>query len=52
MLRMASQSFTFFFTSDLHRATDHSQAQVWVPAPLALSSTGPQGISWAKPLRS
>ncbi len=50
MLRMASQSFTFFFTVDLHRATDRSQEATWVPL-TALSSTNAQGISWVKPLR-
>lgn len=46
---MASQSFTFFFTTDTIRATDRSQSTLW--APVAASSTNAQGISWVKPVR-
>jgi|GEM_PF-3931343 hypothetical protein len=36
---MPSQSFTFFFTADAHRATDRSQDTTWsVPK---MSSTAP-----------
>ncbi len=47
---MVTQSFTFFFTPDVTRATDRSQNTLWVPS-TSLSSTSAQGISWVKPLR-
>ena len=42
---MPSQSFTFFFTVDVQRATDHSQMPIWsVPG---LTSSGPaQPLNW------
>ncbi len=46
---MATQSFTFFFMTDAHRATDRSQSQLW--SPVAATSTNAQGISWVKPVR-
>lgn len=44
---MASQSFTFFFTTDVHRATDKSQADTWT-AP-AQSCSGPVQVRWVNP---
>lgn len=41
---MATQSFTFFFTVDAHRATDHSQSPTW-SLPKS-SSTAPQPLAW------
>ncbi len=45
---MASQSFTFFFTVDVHRATDHSQSPTW-SSPKSSSSTPPQPLAWVAP---
>lgn len=47
---MQSQSFTFFFTPDLHRASDHSQSPTW-SRPKLSSSAPPQALAWvaAKP---
>jgi len=42
---MASQSFTFFFTADLHRATDRSQQATW-SAPKVSSSAPVQSFGW------
>jgi hypothetical protein len=47
---MVTQSFTFFFTPDVIRATDRSQDTLWAPSN-SLSSTSSQGIPWVKPLR-
>lgn len=44
---MPSQSFTFFFTTDVHRATDRSQEQTWVKPPTSVSAQVTWG--WAKP---
>jgi hypothetical protein len=44
---MVSQSFTFFFTSDLHLATDRSQQVSW-SAPKS-SSTASQPLTWVAP---
>jgi hypothetical protein len=35
---MPSQSFTFFFTADLHRATDRSQAPIWSQPGVSVSA--------------
>ena len=43
---MASQSFTFFFTTDAHRATDRSQAPVWTASPQSCSA--PVQVGWVK----
>lgn len=45
---MQSQSFTFFFTADVHRATDHSQQPTW-SLPKSSSSVGPQPMAWVAP---
>jgi hypothetical protein len=45
---MSSQSFTFFFTTDLHRATDRSQQTSWSSAPTS-SSAPVATCGWAKP---
>ena len=42
---MATQSFTFFFTVDAHRASDHSQSPIW-SVPKTSSSTSPQPLTW------
>lgn len=42
---MPSQSFTYFFTADLNRATDHSQQPTWSRPPSS-SSAGPQPLAW------
>jgi hypothetical protein len=45
---MASQSFTFFFTVDSQRATDHSQTPVW-SSPKSSSSMVTQPVTWVAP---
>lgn len=45
---MQSQSFTFFFTADLNRATDHSQQPLW-SKPKSSSSVAPQAMAWVAP---
>lgn len=47
MARMASQSFTFFFTVDAHRATDRSQEATWRRPKVTSSHPGP--FTWVKP---
>lgn len=42
---MPSQSFTFFFTVDAHRATDHSQTPTWNLAK-PTSSAPQQPLTW------
>lgn len=44
---MATQSFTFFFTTDAHRATDRSQEPTWVSAKPS-SSAPVKTIGWVK----
>ncbi len=41
MPRMASQTFTYFFTADAHRATDRSQAPTWQTPPVTSSARRP-----------
>lgn len=48
---MATQSFTFFFTVDAHRASDHSQSPTW-SLPKTSSSTAPRPVTWVAPPRS
>lgn len=48
MPAMPSQSFTFFFTADAHRATDHSQTPTWSTPGLS-SSTPPRALAWVAP---
>lgn len=45
---MASQSFTFFFTVDTQRATDHSQSPTWSTAKSS-SSLPAQSLAWVAP---
>lgn len=45
---MPSQSFTFFFTVDTHRATDHSHTPTW-SKPKSSSSVPPQALAWVAP---
>ncbi len=42
---MPSQSFTFFFTVDVQRATDHSQTPTW-SVPRSSSSLPAQTLAW------
>ena len=42
---MPSQSFTFFFTVDVQRATDHSQTPLW-SVPRLTSSVPSQPLTW------
>lgn len=48
MPAMPSQSFTFFFTVDTHRATDHSQTPTWSSSK-STSSAPPQALAWVAP---
>lgn len=47
---MQSQSFTFFFTADLHLATDRSQQATWSHP--KSSSTAPQALAWVAPKKA
>ena len=48
---MPSQSFTFFFTVDAHRATDRSLELTW--ARPGVSSSGPvQSFGWVQPAKT
>lgn len=46
MPRMASQTFTFFFTTDPHRATDRSLPATWSTPPVTSSEQRP--FAWVK----
>jgi len=48
---MPSQSFTFFFTVDTQRATDHSQLPTW-SSPKSTSSVAPQPMTWVAPKKA
>jgi hypothetical protein len=46
---MATQSFTFFFTADAHRATDRSQDATWTSGKPSTSAPVPvKSIGWVK----